>query len=34
VCRKNRNGELFAGFLDWDINRGILKESFGPEDND
>jgi replicative DNA helicase len=28
VCRKNRNGPLFAGFLDWDIDRGIVKETF------
>jgi replicative DNA helicase len=26
VCRKNRNGPLFAGTLDWDIDRGIIKE--------
>jgi replicative DNA helicase len=29
VGRKNRNGPLFAGYLDWDINNGILEESFG-----
>ncbi len=34
VARKNRNGELFSGYLDWDINRGVLEESFGPEDDD
>lgn len=28
VCRKNRNGPLFAGFLDWDIDRGIVTERF------
>lgn len=28
VCRKNRNGPLFAGLLDWDIDRGIIKEVF------
>lgn len=28
VCRKNRNGPLFSGFLDWDIDRGIVKETF------
>lgn len=28
VCRKNRNGPLFSGFLDWDIDRGIVKEDF------
>lgn len=26
VCRKNRNGPLFAGMLDWDIDSGIFKE--------
>lgn len=28
VCRKNRNGELFSGFLDWEINTGRFKEVF------
>ena len=28
VCRKNRNGPLFSGFLNWDIDRGIVKEEF------
>lgn len=28
VCRKNRNGPLFAGILDWNIDRGIVKEVF------
>lgn len=28
VCRKNRNGPLFSGFLDWDIDRGIVTEKF------
>lgn len=28
VCRKNRNGPLFAGLLNWDIDRGIFKEEF------
>jgi replicative DNA helicase len=28
VCRKNRNGPLFAGILDWDIDNGIVKEHF------
>lgn len=28
VCRKNRNGPLFAGILNWDIDRGIFKEEF------
>lgn len=28
VCRKNRNGPLFSGFLRWDINQGIVKEEF------
>lgn len=26
VCRKNRNGPLFSGTLDWDIDNGIIKE--------
>ncbi len=26
VCRKNRNGPLFAGFLEWDVDSGIFKE--------
>lgn len=28
VCRKNRNGPLFAGLLEWDIDNGIIKEKF------
>lgn len=28
VCRKNRNGPLFAGYLIWDINRGVIVEKF------
>lgn len=28
VGRKNRNGELFAGYLKWDINNGIIEEVF------
>jgi replicative DNA helicase len=32
VCRKNRNGPLFAGMLDWDINNGIVKEHFGKKE--
>lgn len=28
VCRKNRNGPLFSGFLEWDIDRGIVEEKF------
>lgn len=28
VCRKNRNGPLFAGILDWDIDRGVFQEKF------
>lgn len=31
VCRKNRNGPLFAGMLDWDINNGIWKQAFSKE---
>lgn len=26
VCRKNRNGPMFSGYLDWDIDAGIWKE--------
>jgi replicative DNA helicase len=28
VCRKNRNGPLFSGYLNWDIDNGIIKEEF------
>lgn len=28
VCRKNRNGPLFSGYLDWDINTGVYTEEF------
>jgi len=28
VARKNRYGDDFAVFLDWDINRGIIKEIY------
>jgi replicative DNA helicase len=28
ACRKNRNGPLFGGFLNWDIDNGIVKEEF------
>lgn len=28
VCRKNRNGPLFAGMLNWDIDKGIITEEF------
>jgi replicative DNA helicase len=28
ACRKNRNGPLFSGFLNWDIDNGIIKEEF------
>lgn len=28
ACRKNRNGPLFAGYLDWDINNGIITEKY------
>lgn len=28
VCRKNRNGPKFSGFLDWDIDNGKFKEVF------
>jgi replicative DNA helicase len=26
MCRKNRNGPLFAGTLDWDIDNGLVEE--------
>jgi replicative DNA helicase len=28
ACRKNRNGPLFGGYLNWDIDNGIVKEEF------
>ncbi len=28
VSRKNRHGHDFGVYLDWDINRGIIKEIF------
>ena len=28
VCRKNRNGPLFAGILDWDIDSGKFSEHY------
>lgn len=28
VCRKNRNGPLFAGMLDWDIDNGLVQEVY------
>jgi len=28
ICEKNRRGEEFGGFIEWDIDKGILKESF------
>ena len=28
VCRKNRNGPLFSGYLEWDIDRGLITEKF------
>ena len=31
VGRKNRNGELFAGYLKWDINNGKVEEDFGDD---
>lgn len=27
-CAKNRYGPLFAGYLEWDIDNGIIKEKF------
>ena len=32
VGRKNRNGDLFRGILDWDIDRGIVKEMFDDDE--
>lgn len=32
VSRKNRHGEDFAFYLDWDFNRGIIKEMHGDGD--
>jgi hypothetical protein len=35
VSRKNRHGQDFNVFLDWDINRGIIKEIYeNPFQND
>lgn len=34
VCRKNRNGPLFSGYLVWDIDRGIIEERFDLDEND
>ena len=35
VSRKNRHGQDFSVFLDWDINRGIIKEIYeNPFQND
>ena len=28
VCRKNRNGPLFSGYLIWDIDNGVIEERF------
>lgn len=28
VCRKNRHGGMFDFYLDWDVDRGIIKEKF------
>lgn len=28
ACRKNRHGDLFDFYLDWDIDRGIVTEQF------
>jgi replicative DNA helicase len=30
VSRKNRHGTEFGFFLDWDLNRGIIKEVYDP----
>jgi len=34
VCRKNRNGPLFAGYLVWDIDNGIITERADLDDNE
>lgn len=34
VCRKNRNGPLFTGYLDWDIDNGIITEKFDLDSQD
>jgi len=34
VCRKNRNGPLFTGYLDWDIDNGIITEKFDLDTQD
>lgn len=28
ACRKNRNGPLFSGYLNWDIDSGIIVEEY------
>ncbi len=28
VCRKNRHGTDFDFYLDWDLNRGVVKEIY------
>lgn len=34
VCRKNRNGPLFTGYLIWDIDNGIITEKFDLDSQD
>lgn len=34
VCRKNRYGPMPSFFLDWDINKGIIKELTSARDDD
>lgn len=32
ICEKNRRGPEFGGVIEWDIDRGVVKESFIPGD--
>lgn len=34
VCRKNRNGPMFTGYLIWDIDRGLIDEKFDLDTQD
>lgn len=34
VCRKNRNGPLFSGYLIWDIDKGVIEERFDLDDDE
>ena len=31
VSRKNRHGSNFGFYLDWDIDSGVVKETFGSD---